>query len=75
MVKLTPRILSRVSNSLRLVVANFVYCYADILEYFEELLAKVAECNGTVVWVVLFDEYVTVEAAHFWDSENTDSTE
>ena len=72
---LTPRILSRVSNSLRLVISNLVYCYADVLEYFEELLAKVAECNGTVVWIVLFDEYVAVEAAHFWNCENTDTTE
>ena len=61
--QLTPRILSRVSNSLRLVVSNFINCYADVLEYFEELLAKVAECNGTVVWEVLFDEHVAVAVA------------
>ena len=73
--ELSPRILSRVSNSLRLVVANLFYWYADVLEYFEEFLSKVAECHGTVVWEVLFDEYVAVEAAHFWDCENTDTTE
>ena len=69
--KLCPWILSRVSNSLRLVVANLIYCYADVLEYFEESLSKVTECNGTVVWEALFDEPVAVEAAHFWDSEYT----
>ena len=61
--QLTPWIFSWVSNSLRLVVSDFINCYADVLEYFEEFLSKVAECNGTMVWEVLFDEYVAVEAA------------
>ena len=73
--QLSPWVLSWIANSSWLVVSNLVYCYADVLEYFEELLSKVAECNGTVVWEVLFDEYVAVEAAHFWDCENTDTTE
>ena len=72
---LSPWILSRITNTLRLVVADFVYRYADVLEYFVELLSKVTECNGTVVWEVLFDEYVAVEASHFWNSENTDTSE
>lgn len=72
---LSPWVLSWIAYSLRLVVADFVYCYADVLEYFEELLAKVTKCNGTVVWEVLFDKYMAVEAAHFWDCENTDTTE
>ena len=28
--------------------------------------------DGSVVWVVLLDEYVTVEAAHILDTEGTD---
>ena len=73
--KLTPRVFCWIAYSSWLVISNLVYCYADVLEYFEELLAKVAECNGTVVWIVLFDKYVAVEAAHFWNCENTDTTE
>ena len=60
---LAPRVLCWVAYSSWLVVADFVYCYADVLEYFEELFAEVAECNCTVVWEVLFDKYVAVEAA------------
>ncbi len=72
---LCPWILCRIAYTLRLVVSDFVYCYTDVLEYFVELLAKVAECNGTVVREVLFDEYVAVEAAHFRDCKDTDATE
>ena len=72
---LCPWILCRIAYALRLVVSDFVYSYTDVLEYFVESLSKVAEGNGTVVWEVLFDKYVAVEAAHFWDCENTDTTE
>jgi hypothetical protein len=34
-----------------------------------------AEHNGAVVWVVLLDEDVTIEAAHVLDTEDTDRTE
>ena len=34
-----------------------------------------AEHNGAVVWVVLLDEDVTIEAAHVLDAEDTDRTE
>ena len=34
-----------------------------------------AEHNGAVVWIVLLDEDVTIEAAHVLDTEDTDRTE
>ena len=73
--QLSPRIFSRIAYASWLVVADLAYVYADVLEYFVEFLSKVTECNSNVVWEVLFDEYVAVEAAHFWDCENTDTTE
>ena len=74
-ITLSPWIFSRVAYSGWLVVANLVYWYTNVLEYFVEFLSKVTEGNGSVVWEVLFDKYVAVEAAHFWNCENTDTTE
>ena len=57
------------------VVVDFLNGDAHVLEYFPEVLAGVLEHHGCVVWVVLLDEDVTVEAAHVLDAEDTDRTE
>ncbi len=40
-----------------------------------QVLALVTEHHGAVVWVVLLDEDVTIEAAHVLDTEDTNRTE
>ena len=47
----------------------------DVLQNLPQVLALVTEHHGAVVWVVLLDEDVTVEAAHVLDTEDTDRTE
>ena len=54
---LCPWILCRITYSLRLVVSDVLY--AKELEYFEESLTEVTECNGTVVRESLSDKNAT----------------
>ena len=56
-------IFSWVTYSLRLVISNLAYVYANVLKYFIECFSKVAEYNGSVVWKAFFDEPVAVESA------------
>ena len=70
---LCPRILCWIWQRLWLVVGDILY--SEILEHLEEHLADVREGNGSVVWIALLDEDVTIEASHLWNSEDTDTTE
>ena len=72
---LCKRILSGVHHALRLVEVDILYRNADILEYFIQSLAVVAECNCTVVRVVLFNENVSVETSHLRNCEYTYAAE
>ena len=72
---LSERILRWVWQALWLIVADFIVSHADVLENFVNGLSEVTECNCTVVRIILLNQYVTVEAAHFLDCEYTDSTE
>ena len=73
--RLAERILGRIEVALREVVVDFVNGDAHVLENLPEVLALMAEHNGAVVWIVLLDEDVTIEAAHVLDAEGTDRTE
>ncbi len=68
-------IFRRISYTLWLVITDLINSDSDVLEHLIELLSEVTECDGTVVREVLFDEHVAVEASHFRDCEDTDSTE
>ena len=70
---LLPRILCWVRQASWLVVSDILD--AEILEYLEQGLTYVRECYGSVVWITLLNQYVTIEAAHLFDGENTDTTE
>ena len=70
---LYKRILCWVREALRLIVSNILY--TEILEHIEESLADMVECNSSVVRVALLDKHVTIEASHFLNSEDTDTTE
>jgi len=61
--------------TLREVVVDLVNGDTHVLENLPEVLTLMAEHNGAVVWVVLLDEDVTIEAAHVLDTEGTDRTE
>ena len=54
---------------------EFSVLYAEVLEQVKYSLAVVTEYNCTVMRIVLLDENVSVESAHFLDAEDTDSTE
>ena len=43
---------------------------AEILEYLEQGLAYVRECYGSVVWVTLLNQYVTIEAKETGDDQS-----
>ena len=73
--KLAERILGGIEVALREVVVNLVNGNAHVLQHLPEILASVLEHHGSVVWIVLLDEYVTIEAAHVLDAEDTDRTE
>ena len=70
---LLPRILGWVRQASWLVVSDILD--AKILEYLEQGLAYMRECYGSVVWITLLNQYVTIEAAHLVDGEDTDTTE
>ena len=70
---LLPRILCWVRQASWLVVSDILD--AEILEYLEQGLTYVRECYGSVVWITLLNQYVTIEATHLRDSEDTDATE
>ena len=72
---LCKRILGGIEVALREVVVDLVNGDAHVLENLPEILALMAEHDGAVVWVVLLDEDVTIEAAHVLDTEDTDRTE
>ena len=68
-------VLGGIVVALREVVVDLVHGDTHVLENLPEILALMAEHNGAVVWVVLLDEDVTIEAAHVLDTEDTDRTE
>ena len=70
---LLPRILGWIRQASWLVVSDILD--AEILEYLEQGLTYVRECYGSVVWITLLNQYVTIEAAHLVDGEDTDTTE
>ena len=68
-------ILCWVEVALGEVVVDLVNGDTHVLENLPQILTLMAEHNGAVVWVVLLDEDVTIEAAHVLDTEDTDRTE
>ena len=72
---LCKRILRGIEVTLREVVVDLVNGDTHVLENLPEILTLMAEHHGAVVWVVLLDEDVTIEAAHVLDTEDTDRTE
>ena len=72
---LCERILGGIEVALREVVVDLVNGDAHVLENLPQVLTSVIEHHSAVVWVVLLDEHVTIEAAHVLDAENTNRTE
>ena len=75
MYRLCEWILCWVEVALGKVVVDLVNGDTHVLENLPQILTLMAEHNGAVVWVVLLDEDVTIEAAHVLDTEDTDRTE
>ena len=75
MYRLCEWILCWIEVTLREVVVDLVNGDTHVLENLPEILTLMTEHNGAVVWVVLLDEDVTIEAAHVLDTEDTDRTE
>ena len=73
--ELCERILGGVEVALREVVVDLVNGDAHVLENLPQILTLMTEHHSAVVWIVLLDEDVTVEAAHVLDTEDTDRTE
>src|SRR5574344_488036 len=67
------RILVAIKLSGRLVVCNVLH--AEIAEYGKERLSCMAECNGTVMRIMLRYQYVAVEPSHLRDGEHADAAE
>ena len=75
LIMLCERILCGIEVALREVVVDLVHGDAHVLENLPEVLTLMSEHHSAVVWVVLLDEDVTIEAAHVLDTEDTDRTE
>ena len=75
MYRLCEWILCWVEVALGKVVVDLVNGDTHVLENLPQILTLMAEHNGAVVWVVLLDEDVTIEAAHVLDTEDTNRTE
>ena len=75
MYRLCEWILCWVEVALGEVVVDLVNGDTHVLENLPQILTLMAEHNSAVVWVVLLDEDVTIEAAHVLDTEDTDRTE
>ena len=73
-IRLHKWILCLVKHSLRLVEADLIYINTDVFEYFVKSLSIMTECYSTMMRVVAFDQYMTVETTHLWDCEDTDRT-
>ena len=58
-----------------MIVSDLIRAYTDELEYLEQSLSVMSECNGTVMRVIALDQYVTIETSHLGNSENTDTAE
>ena len=74
-IALCKRVLGGVEVTLREVVVNLVHGDTHVLEDLPQILTLMSEHHGAVVWIVLLDEDVTIEAAHVLDTEDTDRTE
>ncbi len=72
---LCERILRGIEVTLREVVVDLVHGDTHVLQNLPEILTLMTEHHSAVVWVVLLDEDVTIEAAHVLDTEDTDRTE
>ena len=58
--RLCKRILCGIIVTLREVVVNLLNGDTHVLENLPQILTSMLEHDGSVVWVVLLDEYVTV---------------
>ena len=58
-----------------MIVSDLIRAYTDELEYLEQSLSVMSECNGTVMRVIALDQYVTIETSHLLDCKYTDTTE
>ena len=72
---LCERILGGIEVTLREVVVDLLNGDTHVLENLPQVLTLMAEHNGAMMWVVLLNEDVTIEAAHVLDTEDTDRTE
>lgn len=70
---LTEWIFRRIGHMLRLIIRDVLH--AQEFENLEKCLAVVSKGHRTVVWIALLDEYMTVETAHFRNSEYADAAE
>ena len=39
---------------------------SNILKYLKQCLSKMPERNSTMVWIILFYQYMAIEALHDW---------
>ena len=72
--KLCKWIFCLVQHSSRLVKADLLYIYTDVLKYLIQALSKVTESNSSVMWEALFDQHMTVETSHLWNCKDADGT-
>ena len=63
-----------IQHSCRLVKADLLYIYTDVLKYLIQALSKVTESNSSVMWEALFDQHMTVETSHLWNCKDADGT-
>ena len=68
-------VLSGIEVTLREVIVNLLHGDTHVLQHLPQVLTCVLEHHGSVVRIVLLDQYVTIEAAHVLDTEGTDAAE
>jgi hypothetical protein len=68
-------VLSGIVVTLGEIVINLVHGDTHVLQNLPQIFTGVFKHYSCVVRIVLLDQYVTIEAAHVLDTEDTDRTE
>ena len=68
---LSKWILCRVWQGCRLIVIDVLHRNADILKYLKQSFSVMTESNGSVMWIVLLNQHMTVDLR---DCEYTNGT-
>ena len=72
---LSKRILRLIKHSFRLIKAQLIRLYAQILEHLKQRFSVMTEGHGAVMGIIPLNKYMAVEASHLRNGKDSDSAE